>query len=184
MRQLFEQRFDCRQIGHIETTGGRLDHLRLEPLANGCDVPRLGPERHGRPQGDDHEGHDAQLRPPQREAPRLDQHQNQDGGGATGDAVDRDIDERLGTLSNGRREREKEDLSRGPVDRVAYRSIHHAGDGWRPQGAADQGERRGHAKAHREHQQGEPDAEPAIDLLDEQHLNEQRGGREEEPHGC
>ena len=79
---------------------------------------KRAPDRHHREAGI------AQLPPAEREAPRLDQHQQHQRAEAFRHTIDGDVDEGLGLVLDVHRQRQEQDLARGLVHRVAERGVH------------------------------------------------------------
>ena len=76
-----------------------LDLQLLEPLADGEDIAVLRLRCQHKPDPNDGEDHDAELRPGQAEAPGLDEHEYKQRPAAARQAIDRHIDERLRAAS-------------------------------------------------------------------------------------
>ena len=94
--------------------------------------------------------------------------------GRLGDAIDRDVDERLGLQLDVRRQRQEQDLARGLVHRVAQRLIDHPGEGRRPEGGIQQHHQGGRAHAERQDEERETDPEIAMNLARQPDLDDER----------
>ena len=134
--------------------------------------------REEHPQRHDGQAGVAQLLPGERQAPVLDEHQDHQRAGALRQAIDGDVDERLGAVLDVGGQRQEQDLARGLVDRVAQRGVDDAGHPGGPQRADDQHQQAGGAEADRQDHQREADAQQAVDTAGEGHLDEEADERQ------
>ena len=135
--------------------------------------PRRARKRHEDPEGHDREARVAESLPVEAEAPWLHEEQQQQRADRLGVSVDRHVDERLRFQLDVSGERKEQDLARGLVDRVTERLVEHPRESRRPQAGVEQHDDGARAEAHRQHHQGEADAEIAMDLAGEPDLDDE-----------
>ena len=176
--QLLDQRLDGGQVGGLEPDLARLHVLMQDALAEGGHVLRPRAQREEDPQHHDRQAGVAQLPPRQRQAPVLDEHEDQQRPGALRQPIDGDVDERLGAVLDVGGQRQEQDLARRLVDGVAQGSVEDAGHAGGPQRADGEHQQAGGPEAHRQDHQREADAEQAVDAAGERHLDEQADERQ------
>ena len=160
MCQLFQERFNRRQVGDVDSDLRGPHRTRFEAGPNRRDICVAGSVGHGEPHRDDHERHQTQLWPGEPQELNHDEHEDRPD--AACDAIDRDVDKGLGAKPDLARKWKKEDLSGCPVDGVSNRPVDDAGHRWGPQDAGKQDHNRGHPEADREGEHGEADAQQTI----------------------
>ena len=178
MGQLLDQRLDGGEVGGLEPDFAGLHVLLDDAAAERLHVLGPGAQGEEHPQRHDDQAGVAQLLPGERQAPVLDQHQDQQRSGALRQAIDGDVDERLGPVLDVGGQRQEQDLARGLVDGVAQRGVDDAGHPRGPQRADDQHQHAGGAEADRQDHQREADAQQAVDAAGEGHLDEEADERQ------
>ena len=182
MGELLDQRLHRGEVGHAQAHLARQDALTGDRLTERRQVLPARADRTGHPQRGDGQTDPAQLTPRQPESPRLNQDERQHRAEALREPVHGDVDERFGPMLQIGRQRQEQDFPRRLVDRVPQRRVEDAPPRRRPERAGDQNQAARRAEADRQNQQGEPDAEMAVDAARQPDLNDQAGQRQVELH--
>ena len=136
---------------------------------------RARDQRRGDPERHDREAGVAQAPPVEAETPRLDQHEQQQGGCRFGKPVDRDVDEQLRPVLEIRRQRQEQHLARRLVDRIAQRGVEDSRHGRCPQRAENEDDEGRRAEAKRQQQQRGGESERPMQTAGERHLHDEPG---------
>ena len=178
VRQLLHERLDGGRLGGRRHDRVRRDRLGIDALPERAQVLLPRPDRHRDPEPGDGERGVAQEAPVQPEAPRLNEHEQHQGRHRLGEAVHRDVDERLHAVPQLGRQREEQHLPRRLVERVAQGRAQDPRPGHRPERAGAQDDGGAGAEAERQEEQRETDADRPVDAADEGHLHDEPRDRQ------
>ena len=179
-RELLHEQFDGRRVCDARRRRRGHERVGLDAAAERLQVFGACAHRRHHPDRRDHQARVAERGPGEVESPRLDQHQDQQGPARFGEAIHRDVDERLRAVLHVGRQRQKQHLPRRLVDRVADRGVEHARHRRRPQRAAREDQRRRPGETDRQDQQRDRQSERAVDLAGERHLHDEADDRKVE----
>ena len=178
VRQLADQCLDCLGAEGRAAQVRRHHVLSLDAAPKRPQVLLARPDGRQHPQPDHRQAGVTQLLPVPAQAPVLDQHQDQQRAHALRQPVHRDVDKRLGAVFQFRGQWQKQYFPRRLVEGVAQRGVEDPGQARRPQGPVEQDDDARRAKADRQHQQREADAEHAMNAAGETDLDDEANQRQ------
>ena len=175
IRELLHQCLDRAEVGDVQTKLRRGQVAPLDALSECGQVSAAGADRHEDPQHHHGETRIAQALPVETQAPGFDQHEQEKRTQRLCVPVHGDVDERLGLELDVLGQREKQDLAGRLVNGVAKRLVEHAREPRRPEAGVEQHDDRARSQADRQHHQREADAQIAVDLAGQPHLDDETG---------
>ena len=122
--EFLHEGLDGRELRSAQAQFFGFDHPGRDAAAERGQVAALGAKRDEIPDDGQAGTDEAELIPREREAPRLDQHEHQQGGDAARQAIDRDVDKRFDFLPQLRRQREEQHFAGRLVDGVTDGLVH------------------------------------------------------------